>query len=77
MDTRDSTLSNISEQKTSVALLMHQFTKERRLAVKSPHDSYVAVLAAMLHLSEQDGVNFNDALGKARVKALTEKRNIA
>jgi hypothetical protein len=76
MEHVDLVKASISDQKARAALLIYQFAKQRNLAIKNSTDVHVAFLTALLHLAEQDGVDFNAALGKARVRVLNEKRNL-
>ncbi len=76
MDREENRINNISQQRQKVAPLIHGYAVERRVKSKAPIEELAELLFGILHHSDQAGITFNDALAKARVKYLEQKRPI-
>jgi hypothetical protein len=76
MDREEARIADISAQRTAVAPILHSYAKVRHARVKAPADEVSAFLTSVLHLCDQTGASFNDALAKARIEYLAQKRPI-
>jgi hypothetical protein len=76
MDRDEARIADIGAQRTTVAPILHSYAKGRRTRVKAPVDEVAAFLTGVLHLCDQNGASFNEALAKARIEYLAEKRPI-
>ncbi len=76
MDREENRLNNITKQRQAVAPILHNYGKERRLKNPPPIDEVIELLVGIMHHCDQAGVTFNDALAKARIKLLDQKRPI-
>jgi hypothetical protein len=76
MDPQDEAILKISDQRQKMAVAVHSYAKELNLAIRHPTDEVIGMLAGLLHLCDQNGINFNDAIGKARIKFLIDKREL-
>ena len=74
MDREDNRLNNITKQKQLIAPLLHSYAKERRVKSEAAIDQVIELLVGVMHHCDATGVTFNDALAKARIKILDQKR---